>query len=233
MRDLARWIFGFCASVLLVDLAFFGPGLALPGVPFSIRRVMFLGILASAAALRLMSRQSVTRAELSLVMAMLTLVVGWAVIIPFVNGFKLGHAVADVSPWIALLLVALWPWREWYPRLNWASVRRMVHVLGLILAGAHVVLWGLLVTEVISPTAFYFAAEALSAPTARATHTSASPKPRPGSEFSGRRRYFFSAVSIFCWLTGRVSGARAGCCRCCSFVSGFGQRRSARSSDLC
>lgn len=161
MIKLARWLFAVCGVILLIDVAFFGPGLQLSAVPFSIRRVLFLTLLFCAAGLRLRDQRSFTRAEVALIGAVLTLVVGWAIFIPLGNGYKLVHAIADVSAWMALLAVAVWPWPQWHPRFDWRRVRRIVIVLGAILAVAHVILWALLITETVTPTAFYLAAEAL------------------------------------------------------------------------
>lgn len=161
MDKLAGWIFGLSGAVLLVDVAFFGPGIKFPGVPFSIRRSLFLMMIVAALALRLMLRRSFTRAEAGLLVAVLTLILGWAVILPMANGYEVGHAVADVSPWIALLFVAIWPWPQWYAHLDWRRVRKIVIALGVILACAHVILWALLVTEIISPEVFYLGAEVL------------------------------------------------------------------------
>ena len=161
LNALLRTIFVLSGAVLLVDVAFFGPGIAFPGVPFSIRRALFLIAIAAALGLRCLARRSFTRPEIGLLSAILLLVVGWVLVIPRVGGYSMGHAIADASPWTALVLVAVWPWPDWDRRLDWAKTRKLVLALGLVLACVHVLIWALLITNTVSRTEFYVAAEVL------------------------------------------------------------------------
>jgi hypothetical protein len=136
---------------MLVDLAFFGSGLVLPGIGLSLRRVLFVLILLVATLRRLLARKPFTRTEVALLLLMLVLVGLWTLALPASYGYSVGLALGDVSPWLGLALLAVWPWDAWPLESQWHRFRRYFVALALILALIHLSIWASLVTNVTSP----------------------------------------------------------------------------------
>lgn len=141
-------IFLFCGLLMLVDLAFFGSGLILPGIGLSLRRMLFVTILMVATLRRLLARAPFTRTELALLMLILVLVGMWTLALPASYGYPLGSAVGDVSPWLGLALLAVWPWQAWPLESQWHRFRRYFVALAVMLALLHLAIWASLVTGV-------------------------------------------------------------------------------------
>jgi hypothetical protein len=144
-------IFLVCGLIMLVDLAFFGAGLLLPVIGFSLRRLLFMVIVLVATLRRLISRRPFTRAEVALVLLIMVLVALWTVVLPASYGYSIGVAFNDVSPWLGLVLLAIWPWDAWPAEVQWHRFHRFIVKLAVILAIAHIVFLLLLVTDVTSP----------------------------------------------------------------------------------
>jgi hypothetical protein len=144
-------IFLFCGLLMLVDLAFFGSGLLLPGIGLSVRRMLFVIILLVAALRRLLARKPFTRTEVALLLLMLVLVGLWTLALPASYGYSLGIALGDVSPWLGLALLAVWPWDAWPLESQWYRFRRFFVALAVTLALIHLGIWASLVTNVTSP----------------------------------------------------------------------------------
>jgi hypothetical protein len=150
-------IFRVCGLIMLVDLAFFGAGLVLPGIGMSLRRVLFVIVLLVAGLRRMLSRRPFTAPEVVLLMLIFMLVGIWTIVLPASYGFSPGVAVGDVSPWLGLVLLAIWPWDAWPSEAQWKRFRDFFVTLSVILALVHIGLWAALVADIVSPALVYAA----------------------------------------------------------------------------
>jgi hypothetical protein len=147
---------------MLIDIAFFGPGLVLPGAGVSLRRSLFVLILLVLAFRRVLKHRAFTRDEVAFFALLGTFGVFWGVVVPSSYGYLLPQSFADIAPWLGLLMIALWPWDAW-PRLaQWQRFCKFLVAVTVLLALAHLGIWALLVADVIPPEAFAVAANLVS-----------------------------------------------------------------------
>jgi hypothetical protein len=150
-----------CVCLLFVDLAFFGPGIALPGVPLSPRRLLFLSIVGLATFRHLLKRQLLTLSEILLGLLTLAFFSIWVVALPRIYGFELTDSLADATPWLALLVLVIWPWDAWPLRAQWLKFCKYLTVLSVMLAAIHILVWALLVSGVITSAMLAIATQVL------------------------------------------------------------------------
>jgi hypothetical protein len=139
-RPILDRLFLVIGLVMLFDLAFFGAGILIPGLGTSLRRVLFVALLGVATLRRLAQSRTFTASEASLVLLIMTLTAVWTVVLPASYGFSSAAAFAEVSPWLGLIMLALWPWDAWPEVRQWRRFQRYVIVLSLGLALFHIVL---------------------------------------------------------------------------------------------
>jgi len=147
---------------MLIDLAFFGPGLTLPFLNISLRRTLFVIILATLVFRRLLSSRSFTTDEVAFVTLLLAFGMIWGILLPSSYGYSFSQSFADISPWMGLITFALWPWNAWPTEGQWNRFCKFVIAISILLAVVHIGIWGLLVTNVISPDLFALTANFVS-----------------------------------------------------------------------
>lgn len=148
---------------MLVDIAFFGPGLVVPGLGVSLRRSLFLLILLVLAFRRAMRRSSFTNAEVGFVALLGAFGVFWGIVVPSSYGYLLSLSFADISPWLGMLILALWPWDSWPALAQWKKFCSFLVVVTVLLALAHLGIWALLETNFVTPEFFSVTANLVSA----------------------------------------------------------------------
>lgn len=147
---------------MLIDLAFFGPGLILPLLDMSLRRVLFVMILVTLGFRRLLSARPFASDEVAFVTLLLAFGIIWGVLLPLSYGYLLSQSFADISPWLGLITLALWPWDAWPSEAQWDRFCKFVIAISILLAAVHVGIWALLVSQVVSPDAFTLTANLVS-----------------------------------------------------------------------
>jgi hypothetical protein len=156
-------VFLISGITMLVDTAFFGPGLVVPGLGISLRRSLFILILLVLAFRRSMQRSSLTHAEVAFVALIGAFGLFWGIVVPSSYGYLLSQSFVDISPWLGLLILALWPWDAWPAMAQWQRFCNFLVVVTVLLALAHLGIWALLVTNFVSPEVFSVAANLVSA----------------------------------------------------------------------
>jgi hypothetical protein len=155
-------VFLISGITLLIDIAFFGPGLVLPGTGVSIRRPLFVFMLVLLAFRRAMRQRAFTILEVAFVALLGTFGVFWGIVVPSSYGYLLPQSFADISPWLGLLTIALWPWDAWPEEAQWQGFCKFLVVVTVLLALAHLGISALLITGVVSVDVFSAAADLIS-----------------------------------------------------------------------
>jgi hypothetical protein len=151
-----------CVTLLLVDLALFGPGLVIPIVSLSLRRVLFVGILGLIGLRHLLARVGMTRSEVLLLLGIALQFAVWVAGVPTIFGFRSADSIADALPWLSLVVLVFWPWDAWPQLAQWRAFNKLVVGLAVTLAMVHIVIWALVRAEIISTQMLGLATQALS-----------------------------------------------------------------------
>ena len=163
MNRLLERAFLVCGIFLTLDLAFFGPGLLIPGIGIEARRLLLIMLLVAAVVRRMQTPRPLSGSDMALVSWIAVLLLVWAIALPASYGYARAQSLADAEPWTALVVLAVWPWSAWpYPG-QWTAFRRFLLVICAILAILHVFIWALLTAGVISPAMLAFTARLVSA----------------------------------------------------------------------
>ena len=162
MPQLLQRIFLISGVVMLIDLAYFGPGLVIPGLGLSLRRVLFVVMLVVLIFRRLLRVRPFSKDELAFIAALLGFGLFWGGVIPANYGFPLAFSIADISPWLGLLILAIWPWDAWPAESQWNRFCNFIITTAILLALLHILIWLLLLTKVVTPAAFAFTASLVS-----------------------------------------------------------------------
>jgi hypothetical protein len=154
MPRILQRVFLISGITMLIDVAFFGPGLILPVVGVSLRRTLFVVILVALGFRRVMRDHTFTNDEVAFVALLLAFGLFWGALIPYSYGYSLSQSFADISPWLGLVTLALWPWDAWPEETQWNTFCKFLVAVALLLAVAHLGIWTLLVSNLISPELF-------------------------------------------------------------------------------
>ena len=100
MPRILQRVFLIAGIIMLIDLAFFGPGLTLPFLNISLRRTLFVIILATLVFRRLLSSRSFTTDEVAFVTLLLAFGMIWGILLPSSYGYSFSQSFADISPWM-------------------------------------------------------------------------------------------------------------------------------------
>jgi hypothetical protein len=163
MALILQRVFLVSGIMILVDIAFFGPGIVVPGLGVSLRRIMFVVILGALGFRRLIATRPFTNDEVAFLALILAFAVFWGMAIPLSYGYPLAYSFADVSPWLGLVIVALWPWDAWPVEGQWRKFCRFIVGAMIVLALAHIAIWALLVSDIVPKEAFELTANLASA----------------------------------------------------------------------
>jgi hypothetical protein len=149
LRTRTNWLDALALILLVflvIDLALFGPGIVLPVVGVSARRLIFVGIFGLFILRHVLTANALTMAQLILLSTIMFIAILWAAAVPAAYGFAPGDSLADVLPWTSLLLLVFWPWDAWPVVSRWMAFAKFIVRLSLALAVIHIVVWALLVS---------------------------------------------------------------------------------------
>lgn len=148
---------------MLLDIAFFGPGLVIPVLGISLRRTLFALILLVLCFRRLISSRIFTNDEVAFLTLLAAFALFWGMVIPYSYGYVISQSFADISPWLGLLILALWPWDAWPAEAQWKKFCGFLIWIAVLLAIVHLGIWALLVSNIVSAEAFAITANLVSA----------------------------------------------------------------------
>jgi hypothetical protein len=192
---------------LIIDLALFGPGIVLPVLGVTARRLVFVGIFGLFILRHILSARAMTVAQLLLLATVACITVIWTVAIPSAYGFAVSDSLADVLPWTSLLLLVFWPWDAWPSVSKWIAFSQFIVRISLLLAAIHIAVWALLVSGVISNSMLSLVTYGL---TGGDPSDDSFIKVAAMAEENRHRVYWSSSIFMLCGLYFLVANGRTG-----------------------